>query len=91
MVLNSLIFLFPDLGEDNKIIGYKIVRNERTEVNKTILDTGILFPISEYKNFLGYSHSIPNLKGANFTVRDDVYAFINPEFIFNKKNILKII
>ena len=75
----------PQLEGDNEIIGYKIVRNNRDENNKTILDSGVLFPISEYKNFLGYGHSVPNLVNANFTVRKDIYAFFNPEFAFNKR------
>ena len=29
----------------NKIVGYKIVRNERTGDNKTILDSGVLLPV----------------------------------------------
>lgn len=76
----------PTLEGNNEIVGYKIVRNVRDEDNKTILDTGVLFPISEYEKFLGYGHSIPNLTGdINFGIRQDIYAFINPEFLFNKK------
>ena len=76
----------PELEEDNEIIGYRIVRNVRDENNKTILDSGILFPISEYEDFLGYGHSLPNLNGdENFTIRHDVFAFITPEFKFNKR------
>lgn len=79
----------PSFTGDNEIIGYKIVRNERDEENKTILDSGILFPISEYENFLSYSHSIPNLsdvvRAVDFNLRTDKYAFVNPEFLFNKR------
>ena len=70
----------------NEIIGYKIVRNERTENNKTVLDSGILFPISKYQHFLAYGHSIPNMaNNPNFTLVNNNFAFINPEFLFNKK------
>ena len=76
----------PIFEGSNEIIGYKIVRNTRDEDNKTILDSGILFPICEYENFLGYGHSAPNMSGdENFTIRQDIYAFINPEFVFNKR------
>ena len=76
----------PILEGNNEIVGYRIVRNTRDEDNKTILDTGVLFPISEYEKFLGYGHSLPNLEGdINFGIRQDTYAFINPEFLFNKK------
>lgn len=70
----------------NEIVGYKIVRNERTENEKTVLDSGVMFPISKYKNFLAYGHSIPNMHGTpNFSLVNDIFAFINPEFLFNKK------
>ena len=70
----------------NKIIGYKIVRNERTENNKTILDSGVMFPITKYQHFLAYGHSIPNMaNNPNFSIVDDAVAFINPEFLFNKR------
>ena len=70
----------------NEIIGYKIVRNERTENNKTILDSGVMFPITKYQHFLAYGHSIPNMaNNPNFSIVDNAVAFINPEFLFNKR------
>jgi len=77
----------PQMEGDNEIIGYRIVRNKRTENDKTVLDSGVLFPISKYEDFLAYGHTIPNLADnlANFTLEDNIYAFLNPEFLFNKR------
>lgn len=36
-----------------QVIGYKIVQQERTEENKTVLDTGILLPAIKYKEYIG--------------------------------------
>ena len=60
--------------DSNKIIGYEIVRNERTEDNKTILDSGILLPVLQQSenitadNFVSSSLMNPVFTGNLTTV-----------------------
>src|SRR6187402_200089 len=66
----------------NKIIGYYIVRNERTNNDKTILDSAIITPlIREPERFAGSAHLMPELADQS-RVKDDIVALINPEFKF---------
>ena len=69
----------------NKIIGYYIVRNERTEDEKTILDSAVLTSMLVNKKFVSHAQLMPELEPDvidNF-VKKDVFALINPEFKFN--------
>jgi len=73
----------PQLPGDNEIIGYYIVRNERTEKEKTILDNGILTPLIIEKRqgverFVAHGHLAPNTTD----LKEDVMALIHPEFKF---------
>ena len=68
------------------IIGYRIVRNEREENNKTILDSAVLIPLSkEVRPNVNYytSHGFlfPNFADTA-RVQDDVFAVLHPEFKF---------
>jgi hypothetical protein len=80
----------PSLEDTNgeKIVGYYIVRNERTEENKSILDTGVLCPLIEETGsatgevkFVAHGHLIPNSN----RIKDDVFALIHPEHRFSNK------
>jgi len=76
----------PSLKDTNgqKVIGYYIVRNERTEEQKTILDTCVLCPlITEEKDskFVSHGHILPNTDNK----KQDVFALIHPEHKFNNK------
>ena len=84
-----------EIGE--KITGYYIVQNKRDEINKTILDTGIVFPVVEFENFQGVGFLTPDKNDvanggdpeateANFV--DGVlnkYALFHPENAFLNK------
>ena len=69
-----------------KSCGYYIVRNERTEATKTILDTGILTPtlVDSKKRFVSSGFLYPNLS-SDTTLKTNVTGLINPEFKFNKR------
>ena len=76
-----------EIGE--KIVGYYIVRNQRTETNKTILDTGVLTPLLDetYDNngyFVAHGHIMPTLAD-NEKIKEDVLGIIHPEHKFNNR------
>lgn len=84
-----------EIGEE--IIGYYIVQNKRNEDNKTILDTGVLFPVTEHDNWQGIGFLSPdtnNLFGTedpsytSDSLVDGVsnkYALFHPENAFSNK------
>lgn len=77
----------------NKVIGYYIVRNERTEDEKTILDSAVLTSTIKNVNFVSSGLLMPELLNSA-RIQKDVCNIINPEFKFNNikyKNLTKII
>lgn len=73
-------------GEE--IIGYYIVRNERTENNKTILDSGVICNLIEEKGtttgetkFIAHGHLIPNTT----RLKKNIFALIHPEHRFSDR------
>lgn len=65
------------------VIGYYIVRNERTEDEKTILDSGVIVPMMEDKrSFVAHGHIFPNLDDTT-KIDHDIFALIHPEHKFN--------
>jgi len=75
----------PPITETNgeKIVGYYIVRNERTENEKTILDSGVLVPT--IKNSKYTAHGLLNPEVADAKINTRVLALIHPEHKFNDK------
>jgi hypothetical protein len=78
----------PDLTDtDNqKVIGYYIVRNERKETDKTILDSAVLLPVTKEKNFAAQGLIFPeydSLATETARVKKDILGFISPEHKFN--------
>ncbi len=75
----------PPLSETNgeKIVGYYIVRNERTENEKTVLDSGVLVPT--IKNSKYTSHGLLNPEIDDSKINTKVVALIHPEHKFNNK------
>lgn len=73
----------PSIGDTNgeKIIGYYIVRNERTEFDKTILDTGVLVPCVVNTKYI--SHGL--LQPETNKISESVYGLIHPEHKFQNK------
>jgi hypothetical protein len=60
----------PEL-ENEEIVGYYIVRNERKEEDKTILDTALLFPLVEYEKFISFGNISPS------NIAPNSNAFVN--------------
>ena len=78
----SGIDLPPKEETNNKsIIGYYIVRNERTEFEKTILDTGVLTQCTTNNNYV--SHGL--LQPDSDNISSSIYSIIHPEHKFNNK------
>ena len=90
----------PDMEDTNgnEIVGYYIVRTERDEANKTIVDSGILSPLlDEYEDngyFVAHGHMAPNFEESENKIRRDMFALIHPEHRFSNseyRNVSKVI
>lgn len=74
--------------DNEEIIGYYIVRNEREEFNKTIVDNGLMLPLIEEKRpgvnkYIAHGQLMP----LNSDVSKTVFSFISPEHkFFDKEN-----
>lgn len=66
------------------IVGFYIVRNERTEENKTILDSAILMPFLEEDYYIAHAHLMPTLSTSE-RISKEVVCLHNPEFKFLDK------
>lgn len=80
----------PSLADTNgqKVIGYYIVRNERTETDKTIIDSAVLTSTTQQKNFVAQGLLFPEYAtpGVQATrIKKDVVGLIYPEYKFNNK------
>lgn len=84
----------PKLDSKEKIIGYYIVRNERTEENKTILDTAILTPLRKTVDDSAriFGQVFPNLETPiqNFKVSNNIFGFLHLNHKFGKKEYTSI-
>lgn len=76
----------PDLSDTNgeRIVSYYIVRNERKESDKTILDSGVMLPLLEEQRsgvskFVAHGHLTPD----SSNLKQDLFALIHPEHKFN--------
>ena len=74
-----------------KIVGYYIVRNERTENEKTILDSGILTSTMQNQHFVSHGILMPDFANpATPKVKKDFLGLINPEYKFNNRTYTEI-
>lgn len=73
----------PPLALTNglEVIGYYIVRNERTEFEKTILDSAVLFPTVVNNEYISHGLLQPETNSKS----SDVYALLHPEHKFNNR------
>jgi hypothetical protein len=69
-------------GEE-EIIGYYIVRNERTENEKTILDSAILTPSVTNDKYISHGLLFPEFAIGERKISDKVFGMIHPEHKFN--------
>jgi hypothetical protein len=75
----------PESTNGHRIVGYYIVRNERDEDNKTILDTGVLVPMLDTnKGFVAHGHLYPTLANPS-PIKLDIMALIHPEHKFRSR------
>lgn len=77
----------PSIADTNgqNIIGYYIVRNERTEEEKTILDSAVIMPTIKNKHFISQGFIYPELQGVKGTLKKDIFGLIIPEHKFNSQ------
>jgi hypothetical protein len=80
--------ILPSLTDTagQEIIGYYIVRNERKQSDKSILDSAVLLPTTKEKNFTAQGLIFPQYNDpatANSRVKKDVLGFISPEHKFD--------
>ena len=68
---------------NDEITGYYIVRNERTDINKMVLDTVALRPMVVYENFIGFGTQVPT--GLTSSISDEYFAFVGGEHLFHNK------
>lgn len=73
----------PSETGGNKIIGYFIVRNERTETEKTILDSAVVVPSVTNDKYISHGLLFPEFGDGERRVSDRVYGLITPEHKFN--------
>ncbi len=77
-----------DISELENVKGYYIVRNERTENEKTILDSGVLVPCRIHEKYisngiLGSHYNNPD--DYNGKLSETTFGIIHPEHKFNGK------
>lgn len=76
----------PDMNDSNGeiIVGYYIVRNERIENEKTILDSAVLIPTLENNKYISHGLLAPEVKDTT-KINKTLFGVIHPEHKFNKK------
>jgi len=79
----------PPLSETNgeKIIGYYIVRNERVDTEKTILDSAVLVPTLRNNKYIATGLLSPDFSIGNATQEKTTWAVIHPEHKFRDNKI----
>jgi hypothetical protein len=80
----------PSIADTNgqDIIGYYIVRNERTEEERTILDSAVIMPTLKNKHFVSQGLLYPELNPTSArkaTIKEDIFGLLIPEHKFNNK------
>lgn len=86
----------PDsqFANGKEVIGYYIVRNEATEENRTVLDSGVVLPTQYFvdNKYVGYGVITPTdvtvAAGgvtSDVTIKPDMFGLVYPEHLFNNK------
>lgn len=88
--LNFSNIVKPSLAETNgqEVIGYYIVRNERKESDRTIVDSAVLLSTARERNFVSQGLLFPQYSTMDEQVKrikKDILGFISPEHKFNKR------
>ncbi len=77
-----------DISELKNVKGYYIVRNERTENEKTILDSGVLVPCRIHEKYISngiLGSEYNNLDDYSGKFSETTFGIIHPEHKFNGK------
>lgn len=86
----SNIVIPPESLIGRKILGYQIVRNERTDAEKTILDSAVLTPCLQNDKYISHGLLFPevntNTPGSGI-YNQVVFSLIHPEHKFFQKSI----
>jgi hypothetical protein len=79
--------VLPPISATNgeEIIGYYIVRNERTETEKTVLDSAVLVPSVTNDKYISHGLLFPEFEVGDRKISDKVYGLISPEHKFKDK------
>lgn len=72
---------FSEVQLPPRVQGYYIVRMERDESNKTILDNGLITRLVKEDDYVAFGHLQPQGK----TTAGEYFALFNPEYKFNSK------
>ena len=81
--------LLPEIEGEISVIGYEIVRQERNDSNKTVLDTAVLTPIIDTKNYATSAHIFPNFTLASYK-GTDVWKIILNTILKNNTNKINV-
>lgn len=76
----------PSLTDGKNAIGYYIVRNKREEADKTVLFTGVLFPMLKFKNYTASGLLLPesrNNYAGDMEIDLSTYALVSIDHKFN--------
>ncbi len=75
----------PDDTGGEEIIGYYIVRNERTEEEKTILDSAVMTPAITNDKYIAQGLLFPEFGSTEPRYSRNIYGLIHPENKFKDK------
>lgn len=87
---NVIMPSLEDMGGE-EVVGYYIVRNNRSEEEKTILDSAVLTPmvknslVKEELKYISHGLLFPEFFIGKSKVSDKFYGLINPEYKFNNR------
>ena len=75
-----------------EITGYYIVRPERVDEEKTIIDNAVALPLSmlEDSQYVVQGPLVPNRSPNTSFIKSDMFAMISPEAKFNKKELTSV-
>lgn len=72
-----------ELTGGKEVIGYYIVRQERTEKDKTILDTAVLLPSVKFRNYIATGLLGPEFKNSD-RISKDTFGLLTPSHKFHE-------
>jgi membrane protein implicated in regulation of membrane protease activity len=83
---SNILLPLPEETGGKKIIGYYIVRNERTEPDRTVLDSAVLLPNVVFSPFISQGLLNPEFADPSTAIKKDSAGLLYPEHKFKQKN-----